>query len=75
MPKNNPAIDPRLDVQIAMDLLDDLQGIREDEDELNDASRALLNEICADIDSAAMDFSIDNDFALLAAMSPDDFKH
>lgn len=69
------AIDPRLDVSIAMDLLDDLQAVREEEAEMNDETRALLNEICADIDSAAMDFSMDNDFALLAAMSPDDFKH
>jgi hypothetical protein len=73
MPKNIPAVDPRVDVQIAMELLDDLQGIREDEDELNDATRALLNEICADIDDAAMAFSVDSDFALLAAMTPEDF--
>ena len=73
MPKNIPAIDPRLDVAIAMDLLDDLQAIHEEEEELNDTTRALLNEICADIDDAAMTFSIDSDFALLAAMQPEDF--
>ena len=69
------AIDPRLDVSIAMDLLDDLQAVREEEADMNDETRALLNEICADIDEAAMTFSVDTDFALLAAMTPDDFKH
>lgn len=73
MPKYAKPLDPRIDVQIAMELLDDLQVVREEEAELNADTLALLNEICVDIDDAAMAFSIDTDFSLLAAMRPVDF--
>lgn len=66
-------LDPRVDVAHAFDLLDDLQAVREEEAELNADHLALLNEICVDIDDAAMSFSVDSDFALLAAMTPVDF--